>query len=238
MKRFGRLVVLFCAVLQGWALSLSWPADGGIVADTTIQVSFSGGVTPYTLTVLGFVSGNADSQLQVFTNQMGDSIQWLVSVPDGFVRFNVTDAGGGTVVSYWQTVHPNAMIAVSSASAQSAQAYISRLSTSAQWAAATGSAGPQSGTPTAVAGATSKSSNNIGPIVGGVLGGVAALLAVSLFVFWRIRHRYPVPEDDNATHAQAWNNAQDKESTTLHSQYTPAFNPYQQVPIGSQPASP
>lgn len=27
-----------------------------------------------------------------------------MSVPDGYVRFNVTDAGGGTIVSYWQTV--------------------------------------------------------------------------------------------------------------------------------------
>lgn len=31
MKRFGLLVVVLCAVLQGWALGLSWPADGGIV---------------------------------------------------------------------------------------------------------------------------------------------------------------------------------------------------------------
>lgn len=105
MKRFGGFVVLLCAALQGWALGLSWPADGGIVADTTIQVSFNGGVTPYTLTVLGFNPRSADNVLQVFTGQTGDSIQWLVSVPNGYVRFNVTDAGGGTVVSYWQIVY-------------------------------------------------------------------------------------------------------------------------------------
>lgn len=34
MKRFGGFVVLLCAALQGWALGLSWPADGGIVGES------------------------------------------------------------------------------------------------------------------------------------------------------------------------------------------------------------
>lgn len=124
---------------------------------------------------------------------------------------------------------------LSTASAQSAQAYISQLSTSAQWATLT--AGSQSA-PTGAAGTSNKSSNNTGAIVGGVLGGVAGLLAIALVVFWQIRRRYPVPGvDDTTEYTSAWNSdSQGKEATTIHSQ--PTINPYQQVPVGSQPSSP
>ncbi|KAG9085924.1 hypothetical protein FRC06_003369, partial [Ceratobasidium sp. 370] len=61
---------------------------------------------------------------------------------------------------------------MSVASVSSTRAYISGLSASA--ALATGSA-------------RSSASGNTGPIIGGVLGGVTALLTIALFAFWWIR---------------------------------------------------
>ncbi|KAF8603258.1 hypothetical protein BDV93DRAFT_523339 [Ceratobasidium sp. AG-I] len=234
MKQFGTLVILLSVVLQGWALSLSWPADGYIFSNTTIQVSFSGGVAPYTLVVLGLVPGGADGQLQVFTNQTGDSVQWRVSVPDGFVRFNVTDANGGTLASYWQSVYPNP-----ATSGSSVPSTVLVYSTNVLWATVTVTAGSESGTSSADSGTNSKSSITIGAIVGGVLGGVATLLVMALFVFWIMRRRCPVPEDDDATQYSAvWNDAHDRVSIAPDSQYSPTLNPYQLVPFESSASPP
>ncbi|QRV95563.1 hypothetical protein RhiJN_23581 [Ceratobasidium sp. AG-Ba] len=237
-----RLVLLFSGLFysfsQAWGLGLSWPADGGIISSKTIQISFDGGTAPYTLTVLGFNPRNADTQLDQFTNQLGPNVQWPVSVSDGYVRFNVTDATGGSIISYWQIVYPSPTQSVSTlsvastvsiASVQSLQAYISGLSTSAQ--AGTGTARPQDG-PTSTPASTSNSSTNTGPIVGGVIGGVAGLLIITIFVFWWIRRSYPQPEsynsDDATTTAYGgWSGHQAPNKELNATQASMPYNPYQ-----------
>ncbi|KAG9090243.1 hypothetical protein FS749_000704 [Ceratobasidium sp. UAMH 11750] len=79
----------------------------------------------------------------------------------------------------------------STASARSLQAYISGLSTSAQ-AAMTGPTPSQGGSSSTATPAPSPvSKNNLGPIVGGVIGGVAGLLIIAIFAFWWVRRSYP-----------------------------------------------
>ncbi|KAG8685781.1 hypothetical protein FRC08_012918 [Ceratobasidium sp. 394] len=242
------LLVTFLGLLYSisrvWAIGLSWPGDGGIIAGQTIQISFDGGAAPYTLTVLGFNPKNADNVLQVFPGQQGPNVQWKVSVPDGYVRFNVTDSGGASIISYWQIVYPDPNIAVSSvsvasiastASARSLQAYISGLSTSAQ-AAITGPASSQGGassTATATPAPNPVSKNNLGPIVGGVIGGVAGLLMIAIFAFWWVRRSYPKygppnhsnGDDATTTAYGGWGPYADKESNMA--QTANLYNPYQ-----------
>ncbi|KAG8720059.1 hypothetical protein FRC09_010152 [Ceratobasidium sp. 395] len=247
MKFVARFVGLLCFALQAWGIGLSWPGDGGIVSGQTIQISFDGGTAPYTLTVLGFNPRNADNNLQTFSGQAGPNVQWRVSVPDGFVRFNVTDSVGATIMSFWQIVYPDKTLQVSSlsvasvasaSSAYSLQAYISGLSTSAQ--AAMTRPGASQGGPTAAATAgpnseSSSTTSNVGPIVGGVIGGVAGLLAIAVFAFWWVRRSYPQngppnSADDATTTAYGggWGpNAADKEPSMAQTHTSMPYNPYQ-----------
>ncbi|QRV95564.1 transmembrane protein [Ceratobasidium sp. AG-Ba] len=191
---------------------MSWPGDGGIIAGETIQISFSGGQAPYILTVLGFNPRNTDNQLAQFTNQQGPHVQWLVNAPNGYIRFNATDATGSTIMSYWQTVYPGANV---QASIQSLQAYISGLSISAQQATRTGSTPPD----------TSNRQINPGPIIGGVMGGVTLLLVIGVLAFWRTRRRY----------SQLPSERQEYDAQSVVPTITPYVHQYDPVPVSSPP---
>ncbi|KAG8720575.1 hypothetical protein FRC09_009344 [Ceratobasidium sp. 395] len=124
---------------------------------------------------------------------MGDSATWIVTEPPAsIVRFQITDSIGSTIPSKWLYVYADPVASTSTASVLSTisvasvlstQAYISKLSASAQGASVTGSASTPS----------PSNHQNSGPIIGGVLGGVAVLLAIALAIFWRLRRAYPRP---------------------------------------------
>ncbi|KAG8720576.1 hypothetical protein FRC09_009345 [Ceratobasidium sp. 395] len=114
--------------------------------------------------------------------------------PGSIIRFQITDSAGGVLTSKWMSVWADPVATTSSvsvvstasvASALSTQAYISRLSASAQFASYTGSPGLTS--------TSQPERQNFAPIIGGILGGVAVLLASALVIFWRLRRAYPRP---------------------------------------------
>ncbi|KAG8748204.1 hypothetical protein FRC12_013888 [Ceratobasidium sp. 428] len=157
------------------------------------RVSFGGGQAPYHLEVFKLAVNDNDALLVTIPNLMGDSATWVVTEPPtSIVRFQITDSIGSTVPSKWLYVYADpaaststasVLSTISVASILSTQAYISRLSASAQGASATGSASS----------APPSNHQNPGPIIGGVLGGVAVLLIIALAVFWRLRPAYPRP---------------------------------------------
>lgn len=120
-----KLALLSCFIQRVWALSLSWPADGAIISHTSILIGFGGGLSPYTVTVLRFNGSDAGIPLQTFAGLTGDSIEWDVSVPGGFVRFSCTDTRGTIVTSDWQTVYPDPMVSVSTLSVASVHSVVS-----------------------------------------------------------------------------------------------------------------
>ncbi|KAG9119541.1 hypothetical protein FRC07_005393 [Ceratobasidium sp. 392] len=158
------------------------------------------------------------------------SATWMVTEdPGSIIRFILTDSVGAVITSKWEYVWADPIITTASvrsismtsmASAMSTQAYISRLSVSAQGTLVTGSTSPGSTSP--------PEHQNFAPIIGGVLGGVAALLAIALVIFWRLRRAYPRPDSErNELGIAKWSDGQQNISKL------PSANRYDGTTIGT-----